>query len=78
MAKKNEIVEVVIELQAAIKDCPKVFKEGFDPGVVSTQEVVMKVPKDRLNGGIFAASVLEHQERFLAENFEVKIKQLKP
>ena len=70
--------KVTIKMSLQLKDCEKVFKEGMDPGVVVTQEVVFKdVPEKGESGfNMFCASILNYEDNFLKENVRVVIEEV--
>ena len=67
-----------IRFDVAIKGVQKVFKEGMGPGVFVTQEVSFEIDKKDLDGWLWAATLLQQEERVIKENVEVRIVDVTP
>lgn len=61
-----------IRLQLKLKDCDKVFKEGFSPGVLVEQDHVYELPKD-YNKTQFAAQLVYDEDNFIHRHVEVRV-----
>jgi len=64
-----------VKFSIRIKDCPEVFIEGEQPGIIASQEVVYKdVPAEgELGYNMFMRQVFNHRENMLNEHIEVDI-----
>jgi len=57
-----------------LKDCDKVFKEGFGPGVLVTQEITFNDKDTRgFDSPMFAMALINQEEDFLKRYIEVII-----
>ena len=54
-----------------VKDCSKVFAEGFDPGVLVIQEVEFKAAEEDLEKSTFIAELMHQEQEFIERNIEV-------
>jgi len=69
--------KLVVKFSVRIKDCPEVFMEGEQPGVVGIQEVEYKdVPKEgELGYNMFMRQVWNHKEKMIDEFIDVDIEE---
>lgn len=72
MAKQKRTYKLI----AKIKDCKEVFKEGFEPGVVATQEIEFNEEPDQYDRPLFISNLIDHQHRFMKEQFSVLIEEV--
>jgi hypothetical protein len=54
-----------------VKNCPKVFKEGFEEGVLVEQEATFSGGRFGFDSNIFAMALLDYMESFREEYIEV-------
>lgn len=68
--------ERVYEMELVIKDCTKVFADGFVPGGFAKQTVTFKATDKEVEGPMFGLAVIKKGEDFLAENVKVVIREV--
>jgi hypothetical protein len=63
------------KLKLRLKDCEKVFAEGFEPGVVVEQEISFNLPDD-YNADLFAMQMLRQEGKFIERHVEVLVEEI--
>ena len=66
-------VKKEFKLVARVKNCPEVFIEGEEAGVVSTMEVTYTQTEEAFDSVLFKAHLLEQSDEFLKDAFEANI-----
>ena len=75
MAGKGEKKAVTMTLSVRIKNCNTVLAEGFEPGVVATQELTYQVTKDELKSAAFSAEIDRQMELLRDSIIAVDVKE---
>lgn len=78
MSSKGKKITVSLLYKLKLLDCEKVFKEGFDPGVLVMQEADWKVTEEQMKSNMFLMGINDQEEEFLKEHVGVEIVQLSP
>lgn len=68
--KKNYLFSI------KIKDCEKVFKEGFDPGVIAVQGATYNLKPGEDSRPMFLMALSDQAEKLLKETVEVVIEEI--
>jgi len=63
-------------MSARIKGTEKVFAEGFDPGVIATQDVEYDAEPEEYERPFFTLDLMRKQEEFLNEQVEVVLEEV--
>lgn len=69
------MIKKTIRMTLKLKDCDKVFKEGFGPGVLVEQDHVYELPED-YNKCCFASQLLGDEDNFIHRNIEVVVREV--
>jgi hypothetical protein len=70
--------KATFEFSLKLKDCDKVFKEGFPPGVVVIQEIEFDLP-DRMRDWDkhqLARTLVDQEHDFIERHVEVVVKEI--
>ena len=63
-------------MKLKIKGAKKPFKEGWEPGVIATQELTVDIPEGYSSVRI-AAGLIDEEEEFIKANVEVVLEEVK-
>jgi hypothetical protein len=64
------MIKKTIRMVLKLKDCDKVFKEGFAPGVLIEQDHEYTLPED-YSETMFSAQLMHDEDNFIHRNVEV-------
>ncbi len=64
------------KMSVRIKGTDKVFADGFEPGIIATQEVVYDLEPSVYERPMFLVSLMDKQEEMLKENVEVLMEEV--
>ena len=65
-----------VRMAVRIKNCDKIFDEGFRPGEIAMQELIFDEDPETYRSTMFHVSLLNREEQFLKDNVEVVMEEV--
>ena len=60
-------------IKVLIKNCPQVFKEGYDPGEIGSQEMIFDLTKKQYDSIRLTDQIYRQSQELIDELIEVKV-----